>query len=184
MGSVILGMGYLAIYPHGHDEFVPDSYAIRLFIVSTSEETLREIKEPAREAVENYMQDLAQLDQVMRVAEGVRTLGLYRPVRIAIWKAVASAWIAFAMNDQEEALRRMDEAVELGTQSSYLGARAPGPDSYLNVWEQRGDLMMELGRYSAARADYELALDASPNHFNAIYGIARSSELSGDNLGA
>jgi tetratricopeptide (TPR) repeat protein len=130
------------------------------------------------------LQDLAQLDQVMRAAEGVRTLGSYRPERIAIWKTVASAWIAFAMNDQEEALRRMDEAVELGTQSSYLGARSPGPDSYLNVWEQRGDLMMELGRYSAARADYELALDVSPNHFNSVYGIARSSELSGDNLGA
>jgi tetratricopeptide (TPR) repeat protein len=128
--------------------------------------------------------DLERLDEVMNAAEGTRTLGLYRPERISIWKTVAAAWIALAEDRQEEAVRLMDSAVELGTQSSYLGSRAPGPDSFLKVWEQRGDLMMILGRYSAAREAYERSSAVSPNHFNSIYGTARSAELLGDDEAA
>ena len=103
----------------------------------------------------------------------------WRPDRLTIWEAVASAWLSVSEGDEARAIDHMARAVELEKHSMYIGSVTPIPDVLVRVEEQRGDLMMELELYDEALAAFELSLAASPRRFNTLYAAGRAAELAG-----
>ena len=58
------------------------------------------------------------------------------------------------------------------------------PGAVLPARELLADMLLELEQPGEARAEYEAALDRSPNRFNSLYGAGRAAKLSGDAEGA
>jgi tetratricopeptide (TPR) repeat protein len=54
----------------------------------------------------------------------------------------------------------------------------PGP--IVPARENLGDLLADMGNPGAAFAEYEKALQDSPNRFNGLYGAARAAEQLGE----
>jgi len=80
------------------------------------------------------------------------------------------AWLAFAEDKPEEALRLMRELADhqdaVGKAEVEIPAR-----------EMLGDMLLEMSRPGDALAEYERALKTDPNRFNSLYGAARAAEL-------
>jgi len=80
------------------------------------------------------------------------------------------AWLAFAENRNEDALRLMREVAdhqdEVGKAEVAIPAR-----------EMLADMLLEMNRPADALAEYEKALKTDPNRFNGLYGAARAAEL-------
>jgi hypothetical protein len=54
------------------------------------------------------------------------------------------------------------------------------PGVILPARELFADMLLDMGLYSEAQAEYEAALERSANRFNSIYGAGRAAELKGD----
>jgi tetratricopeptide (TPR) repeat protein len=80
------------------------------------------------------------------------------------------AWLAFAENQNEEAMRRMRAVAD---RQDTVGK----PEVAIPAREMLADMLLEVNRPSEALAEYERALKTDPNRFNGIYGAARAAEL-------
>jgi tetratricopeptide (TPR) repeat protein len=82
----------------------------------------------------------------------------------------AQAWLAFARERNEEAVKLMrsvaDDQDSAGKGEVELPAR-----------EMLADMLLELQRPEEALAEYEKSLKTDPNRFNGLYGAARAAEL-------
>jgi tetratricopeptide (TPR) repeat protein len=94
---------------------------------------------------------------------------------IEIPKREASAWLAFAEKNPDEAVRLMQSAVDL--EQATLATWVPAP--ILPAPEQLGDLLLELNRPQEALAAFETSMTVTPNRFNGLYGAGRAAELAG-----
>ena len=97
--------------------------------------------------------------------------------QVEIQRQAASAWIALANGQQEDALQTMREAADL---ESTTEKNPVTPGEVLPARELLGDMLLELGRYDEAGAAYRHALTRTPNRLNSLFGVARSAELAGD----
>ena len=88
-----------------------------------------------------------------------------KPVRDEV-----QAWLAFAENKNEEALRLMGEVADR------QDARGKG-EVEIPAREMLADMLLELNRPGDALVEYEKALKTDPNRFNGLYGAARAAEL-------
>jgi hypothetical protein len=88
---------------------------------------------------------------------------------------IAEAWLAYASGKQDEALSKMNAAVDIGGSSVRMGG-VPG----IPAREMLGDLLLELHRPSEALAAYVSVLKESPSRFNSLYGAARAAQLAGN----
>ena len=92
-------------------------------------------------------------------------------------RLAASAWVAHAEGNNEEAVRLMRSAAEL---EDTTGKHPVTPGAVLPARELLGDLFLELDQPTRALPEFETALRNLPKRFNATYGAARAAELSGD----
>jgi Tfp pilus assembly protein PilF len=80
------------------------------------------------------------------------------------------AWLAYAENRPEEAMRLMREVADnqdaVGKGEVEIPAR-----------EMLGDMLLETNRPAEALVEFEKALKTDPNRFNSLYGAARAAEL-------
>ncbi len=97
--------------------------------------------------------------------------------QVEILRREAAAWMARAAgsNDQAASLMRSAAELEDATEKHPVTPGAVQP-----AREQLGDLLLDLGQAGAALREYEASLRAAPNRFQALYGAARSAELSGE----
>ncbi len=51
------------------------------------------------------------------------------------------------------------------------------PGEILPARELLADMLLDMGRYREAQAEYETALKRSPNRFNSLYGAGLAAEL-------
>lgn len=91
--------------------------------------------------------------------------------------AAASAWIALAENQTDEALRLMRAAVDLEAATDKHPV-TPGP--LTPPREQLADMLLALDKPAEALVAYEQVHASEPNRLRAIYGAARAAEASGD----
>ena len=89
----------------------------------------------------------------------------------------ASAWVARAEGNNEEAVRLMRSAAELEDKTE---KHPVTPGAVVPARELLGDLFMELDQPARALPEFEATLRNLPKRFNATFGAARAAELSGD----
>jgi tetratricopeptide (TPR) repeat protein len=123
---------------------------------------------------EQARDDLAVLTAFQqKVAAG----NAYWGTQVEIQRLSALAWLKFEEGDRQQGLTTMRAAAELEASTE---KHPVTPGEVLPARELLGDMLVELERPGEALAEYEAALDRSPNRFNSLYGAGRAAELSGD----
>jgi tetratricopeptide (TPR) repeat protein len=89
-------------------------------------------------------------------------------------RLAASAWVAYAGGQKDEAVKIARSAAELEEKA---GKHPVTPGAVLPARELLGDMLVELGRPAEALAEYEASLREAPNRFNSLNGGARAAEL-------
>lgn len=101
--------------------------------------------------------------------------------QVNIKRQIASAWLAFAEGNSDEALKQMKAVAELDDATE---KHPVTPGALMPAREQLGELLIELKQYAAAVKEFEIALATTPNRFNALYGAARAANLAGEKKAA
>lgn len=83
------------------------------------------------------------------------------------------AWAAFAQGDQEPALNHMRAAADLQDKVGQAEVDIPAR-------EMLADMLLEFHQPEKALVEYDLALRASPNRFNALFNAGRAAEAAGE----
>jgi tetratricopeptide (TPR) repeat protein len=144
---------------------------------------------PAMEAITHFARALGaarsgrleqareDLETLAAIKEQVAGRAPYWGTQVEIQRLSALGWLQLAEGSRDEALATMREAAELeaGTEKHPVT-----PGEILPARELLADMLLELDRASEALAEYEKALERSPNRFNSLYGAGRAAELSGD----
>ena len=97
--------------------------------------------------------------------------------QVEIERLVASAWLAYAEGNKEEALKLMRAAADLDDATD---KHPVTPGAILPAREQLGELLLELKQPTAALQEFETSLSTAPNRFNGLYGAARAARLAAD----
>ena len=98
---------------------------------------------------------------------------LSQPARGLTWRKITgemNAYLAKLDGKPDEAVARMRAAAAID--DSVL---ISGPPTYVPTRELLGDLLMELGRPAEAAAEYDLALQRTPNRSPVLLGRARAA---------
>lgn len=95
-------------------------------------------------------------------------------------KAV-DAWIAFAEQRHDEALKRMRQAVALEVASD---KHPVTPGNVVPSRELLGDMLMAMNRPREAFAEFEQSLRRDPNRLRGLYGAARAAQVAGNRQAA
>jgi tetratricopeptide (TPR) repeat protein len=98
-------------------------------------------------------------------------------IQVEIQKLAAMAWLAYEQGDKDRALGLMSEAA-LKEASTEKNPVTPG--EVLPARELYGDMLLATEDYEGALAEYQAALERSPNRFNSVYGAGQAAELAGD----
>ena len=96
---------------------------------------------------------------------------------VEIQQRAATAWIAFARQDTDAALRLMREAADL---EDHNEKHIVTPGRILPARELLGDMLLEAGQPAAALAEYEASQQREPNRFRGFAGAARAAAAAGD----
>lgn len=123
-------------------------------------------------------EELEKLAELHALTE--KTSG-YWAKQIEIQRLSARAWLSYEEGMADEALEAMMSAAELEASTE---KHPVTPGEVLPARELLADMLFEMGHYSQAGTEYEVALERSPNRFNSLYGIGRSAELGGDTVSA
>ncbi|HWW20407.1 MAG TPA: tetratricopeptide repeat protein [Steroidobacteraceae bacterium] len=83
------------------------------------------------------------------------------------------AWVAFAQGNTEEAVKQMSAAADLQDKVGQGEVDIPAR-------EMLADILLESGRANEALANYQQALNLSPNRFNGLYGAGKAAEMVGN----
>jgi Tetratricopeptide repeat len=119
-------------------------------------------------------QDIAQLQALKSKLESSSDPGAkYWAGQVEIQRLSASAWLAHAQGQDEQALASMRTAAEM-EDATEKSPTTPGP--VLTARELLGDLLMETKQPANALAAYETSLKSSPNRLHSIYGAAQAAE--------
>ena len=98
----------------------------------------------------------------------------YWATQIEIQRLSVMAWIKYQEGRKIEALDVMEKAAEL---ESSTEKHPVTPGEILPARELLADMLLDMGRYKEAQAEYEKALTRSPNRFNSLYGAGLAAEL-------
>jgi tetratricopeptide (TPR) repeat protein len=88
-----------------------------------------------------------------------------------------SAWVAYAEGKRDEALKLMRAAAD-GEDGSVKHVAME--NRLYPMRELLGELLLQLGRASAALREFEAAQKENPNRYRGLYGSARAAEAAGD----
>jgi tetratricopeptide (TPR) repeat protein len=124
-----------------------------------------------------FAQARADLATLAEMQEQVAAGNAYWGTQVEIQRLSALAWLQFEEGSRDQALSTMRAAarLEAGTEKHPIT-----PGEVLPARELLADMLLELGQARDALAEYEAALDRSPNRFNSLYGAGRAAELAGD----
>jgi tetratricopeptide (TPR) repeat protein len=117
------------------------------------------------------LESLAALRQ--RTAE----TSAYWAKQVEIQHLSAMAWLEYTEGEKEEGLDIMGRAAELEASTE---KHPITPGEVLPARELLADMLLDMGRYKEAQAEYEAALERNANRFNSLYGAGRAAELEGD----
>ena len=96
--------------------------------------------------------------------------------QVEILRLAASAWTTYAEGKKDEALKLMQAAADL---ESNTEKHPVTPGAVLPARELLGDMFMELKEPERALREYETSLKTSPGRFNGLYGAAQAARISG-----
>ena len=99
----------------------------------------------------------------------------YWTEQVAIQRDGAAAFLLLAEGKHDEAVTAM-RAVALREDATDKSAITPGPVAPAR--ELLGEMLLELKQPAAALKEFQATLKKEPNRFRAVYGAARSAELS------
>ncbi len=101
----------------------------------------------------------------------------YWAIQVGIERQEVNAWTSLALQQKDLALKMMRDAVQMedGTDKSAI---TPGP--LAPARELLGEMLLELNEPKQALEQFEATLRKEPNRFRALYGAARSAQLSGN----
>ncbi len=116
--------------------------------------------------------ELAKLEQ----AAAALNVAYDWSIQVAIQRVAAESWLAYESGDVERGLELARRAAEMEATTE---KNPVTPGEVLPAQELFGDMLRSAGRYEAAIAAYEKALDRSPNRFNSLYGAGRAAEAAG-----
>jgi tetratricopeptide (TPR) repeat protein len=114
------------------------------------------------------------LERLTELNQRAEKTSAYWAKQIEIQRLSATAWIIYAGGRQKEALKVMQKAAEL---ESSTEKHPVTPGEILPARELLGDMLLDMGRYGEAQAEYEAALKRSTNRFNSLYGAGLAAEL-------
>jgi hypothetical protein len=118
------------------------------------------------------------VQELGRIAEALRAAGdAYWPTEVEVQRLGASAWVARAKGDREEALRLMRASAELEGKSE---KSAISPGRLVPANELLGDMLLEDGKAAEALAAYERSQVRDPNRYRSLHGAARAAAQSGN----
>lgn len=109
--------------------------------------------------------------------ELVRAKDAYWSRQVEIQRQLASAWIAYASGQTDDAITRMREASALEDETE-KSAVSPGPIKPAR--ELFGEMLLEAKRPKEALEQFERSMKKEPNRFRGVYGAARAAEAVGD----
>lgn len=124
-------------------------------------------------AARQEVEKLAEIQKSLAEVKG----GYDWAKQVEIQRQVASAWLAHAEGNHEEAFRLMRAAADLEDATE---KHPVTPGALLPAREQLGELLLELKQSAAALQEFEIALRSAPNRFNGLYGAARAAKLAAD----
>lgn len=117
------------------------------------------------------------LNQLTILHDRVVETSVYWAKQIDIQRLSAQAWLMYYEGEQQGALEKMRRAAEMETATE---KHPVSPGMILPAQELFADMLLEVGHYRLALAQYQAALVRSPNRFNSLYGAARAAELAGE----
>jgi tetratricopeptide (TPR) repeat protein len=101
----------------------------------------------------------------------------YWAEQVEIQMLAASAWIAEAKGQKDQAIKFMRAAADLEDSSEKHIAME---NRLYPMRELLGDLLMEQRQFAQALTEYEAALQSTPNRLRGLYGAAKAAEGIGD----
>jgi tetratricopeptide (TPR) repeat protein len=124
---------------------------------------------------EKAEQDIARLEEL--AAELHDHPNVWARNTSEVFRLEATAWLALAQGEDEQALELMRSAAALEDETDKSSL---SPGRVLPVHEQLGDMLMELGHAAEAQQEYEVSLSHARERFNSIYGAGRAAQAAGD----
>ena len=100
----------------------------------------------------------------------------YWAEQVEIQMLAASAWIAHAKGQKDEAAKFMRAAADLEDNSAKHIAME---NRLYPMRELLGDLLLEQQQPSQALTEYETSLQSTPNRLRGLYGAAKAAEGAG-----
>lgn len=100
----------------------------------------------------------------------------YWAIQVDVQRKTVKAWIAYAEGKKDEALTLMKKAADL---EDSVDKHPVTPGAVLPARELYADMLLLSGKPSEALAEYNAALEISPNRFNSLYGAGNASQLAG-----
>ncbi len=146
---------------------LPYTLAITWFARSLGAARLGDVAGAARDAAE-----LVPLHQML-----VEAKDTYWATEVEVQQLAASAWIALARHDNDDALKRMRQAADLEDSHE---KHIVTPGRILPARELLGDMLLETGQPQLALKEYEASAHREPNRFRGYAGAARAANGSGD----
>jgi hypothetical protein len=125
--------------------------------------------------------DLAAADREVGKLKELRTAlenanQSYWAEQVEIQMLAASAWIAHAKGQKEEALKFMRAAADLEDNSEKHIAME---NRLYPMRELLGDLLMEQEQAAQALNEYETSFQSTPNRLRGLYGAAKAAQAAG-----
>jgi tetratricopeptide (TPR) repeat protein len=125
--------------------------------------------------VEQAKVEVQKIADMERVLAGMKED--YWETQVEIQRRAAEAWLRFASGQRELGLAGMRSAVELEDSTD---KHPVTPGSLVPMRALLGDMLLESKKPVKALMEYKKLLSTEPNRFVAVYGVARSAEMSGD----
>jgi tetratricopeptide (TPR) repeat protein len=119
--------------------------------------------------------ELKNLDSMRQLLMAEKDM--YKANQVLIQLKTGEGWILFKEGKTNEALQMLAMAVELEDKT---GKSPVTPGEIIPARECMADMLLQMNKPTDALAAYEANLKTHPNRFNALYGAALASEISGD----
>lgn len=118
------------------------------------------------------------VDQLLTLRDReIQAKDVYWTTQVDIEYQTAAAWMLWAQEKKDEALKMMTAAAAL-EDSTEKAAVTPGP--LAPARELLGEMLLEAKQPALALKAFEANLKKEPNRFRSLYGAGHSAELAGD----
>jgi tetratricopeptide (TPR) repeat protein len=125
----------------------------------------------------NKQEASLSIDKLSDLHDQTAKISKYWAKQVEIYQLSASAWLMYREGKQDKALEIMKDAAKLEASTE---KHPVTPASVLPANELLGDMLLDMGRYKEAYAEYENTLKRNFNRFNSLYGAGRAAESGGD----